>query len=250
MNKVGNAELRASLQELAQLGSPVDLAVADVVRENQGEPQDLEIEQVGGFHESHTYQLKDGRAAFIACLRITNRTAKAIYPVEMEMCPFWQDSAIDWLEPRRIPTKFSKKADSGHECYRFPDGLQFPVDQVLNHVIFGHQRLMPKKPVEGLLLATGGRMPADLRHGQMLDVVLTITGSDHAEYRAPIHLFIDRVVYQPKPEKAKTIVLGRQAGGLDGAPAITDSALPGSRATVVAPDVALAELIPLTNLVE
>jgi len=220
--KGNNADLRASLQELAQLGSPVDLSVADEVRENQQlENQELEIEQIGGVHESHIFQLKDGRAAFLAYVRITNQTTKAIYPVEMEMQPFWQDPTIDWLEPRRIPVRCRKKPDYSYECYRFPDGTELSFHEVLNHVIFGRRKLMPKQPVEGWLLATGGRMPSDLKHGQMPDVVLTITGSDHTEYRTTITFWVDRVVPQPKPVRAETIALG---GGLDGAPVITDSA--------------------------
>jgi len=244
----GVANLRASLQELARLGSPVDLSVADVGRANQTENQDLEIEQIGGVHESHIYQLKDGRAAFVAQVRIANQTNKPIYPLEMEMQLFWQDPTVDWLEPRRIKVNGRKKPNYSYQCYRFPDGLQFSAAEVVNHVIFGHRMLIPNKPIEGLLLATGGRMPADLKHGQTLDVALTITDSAYTEHRATIDFWVNRVVYQPKPVRANTV----NFGGMDGPPVITDSVQfgPGRCETGFSVDLPLSGITPCTKLVE
>src|ERR1035441_2235932 len=56
MNKTAsNARLKASLEELAGLGSPVDLSVVDMEVENEK----VEIEQVGGMLESHIFQLQN-----------------------------------------------------------------------------------------------------------------------------------------------------------------------------------------------
>lgn len=243
----GVANLRASLQELARLGSPVDLSVADVGRANQTENQDLEIEQIGGVHESHIYQLKDGRAAFVAQVRIANQTNKPIYPLEMEMQLFWQDPTVDWLEPRPIKVNGRKKPNYSYQCYRFPDGLQFSAAEVVNHVIFGHRMLIPNKPIEGLLLATGGRMPADLKHGQTLDVALTITDSAYTEHRATIDFWVNRVVYQPKPVRANTV----NFGGMDGPPVIIDPVQirPGLSETGFSADFPLSGKTPFTKLV-
>ena len=51
--------LRDSLRELAELGSPVDLSVAT----EESRPCKLEIQQVGGMHESRLFELEDGRIA-------------------------------------------------------------------------------------------------------------------------------------------------------------------------------------------
>ena len=73
MNKTAsNARLKASLEELAQLGSPVDLSVAVTEVENEK----VEIEQVGGINESHLFELQDGRVACMADIAVTNQTVK------------------------------------------------------------------------------------------------------------------------------------------------------------------------------
>ena len=55
-NNVSNARLKASLEELARFGCPVDLSVALTGVENEK----VQIEQVGGIHESHIFELEDG----------------------------------------------------------------------------------------------------------------------------------------------------------------------------------------------
>ena len=60
--------LRASLEELKTLGSPVDLSVAKVDEENAK----LEIEQVGGVHESMIFELGNGQVGYMLDVRITN----------------------------------------------------------------------------------------------------------------------------------------------------------------------------------
>jgi len=62
------AELQASLEELAQFGSTVDLARTNEPAENAK----VEIIQVGGIHESQVFELEDGRVACIDALAITN----------------------------------------------------------------------------------------------------------------------------------------------------------------------------------
>ena len=55
-------------------------------------------------------------------------------------------------------------------------------------------------------------MPAGLRHGQWLDMVLTIIGSDHAEYSTTLSLWTERLQVRTKIVKARTSIfagLGR-----------------------------------------
>ena len=82
MNKTAlNARLKASLEELARLGSPVDLSVAVTEVENEK----VEIEQVGGVFESHLFELQDGRVACIADIAVTNQTSRTIDLIDVEL---------------------------------------------------------------------------------------------------------------------------------------------------------------------
>jgi hypothetical protein len=71
--------------------------------------------------------------------------------------------------------------------------LEYPRDLVLNHTLLEECSLQPGYPLTGLLLATGGPMPHDLRHGQWLEPTLALIASDHREYTGQIRLWTDRL---------------------------------------------------------
>ena len=198
----GSRDLRASLQELARLGSRVDLSVADSDHENEK----LEITQLEGLLESSIFELADGRAGYRTYLRITNQTHRTIYTPEVELRTSWEGDFFHWLQPLRIPFRDGKKTDASYEIYRFPgpSGLELEYDDVLNHVLLEDRCITPERPLEGWLLASGWRMPAELRHGQLVDVTLAIIGSDHTEYTQNIRLWTERRETRPKSTE-KTI---------------------------------------------
>ncbi len=202
----GSADLRASLQELIRAGSPVDLSVADSDRENEK----LEITQVGGIHESSIFELPNGRAGYRMALLITNQTSQTIYTSELELRTSREDNFFQWLSPLRIPVRNRRKPNTSYQAYRFPgpSGLELPYDQVLNHILGEGRGLPPNRPIEGWLLAVGGRMPAELRHGQWLDVTLAIVGSDHTEYTQDIRLWTERLEARPKAMERRSNLFG------------------------------------------
>ena len=214
-NTVGSAALRASLQELSRLGSPVDLSVADA----DGEKDKLEITQLGGVHDSQVFELPDGRLACMMALRITNQTSRTIYILDSRIAAdFWEDDFFDWLTSSRIPVKNRKKPDTSYLAYRFPGplGLELPYDQVMNHILLEGQKLTPKRPQAGWLLAVGGPMPPELRHGQWLDATLAIIGSDHSEYTQDIRLWTERLAPKPKSAQPRRGLVARSNGGDNG----------------------------------
>jgi len=210
-----NPNVHASLQELARLGSPVDLCAGQpsgpVVADTDRENEKLEIAQVGGIHDSSIFELPDGRAGCRIVLRITNQTSRAIYTPEVELrASSWEDDFFQWLEPLRIPVRNRRKPDTSYQVYRFPgpSGLELQYDQVLNHILLEDQSVAPGRPFEGFLLAVGGRMPAELRHGQWLDVTLAIVGSDHTEYTQDIRLWTERLETRPKAMERRSNLFG------------------------------------------
>jgi hypothetical protein len=201
-------ELRASLKELAELGSPVDISVAEFENANQAHIATLEIEQVG--RDSQICQQGDGEACYMAYMRITNQTKEAIYPVEVELRSFWGESITDLLPPSQIPIHRRWKPDSSYPGHRFPQGRELShEDQVLNGLLLNRERLVPKRPLEGWLLALGNPLPADVKHGQIHELVLTITGSDQTKYSQAISFWVDRAAPRAKATKATA------SGGLD-----------------------------------
>ena len=58
-------------------------------------------------------------------------------------------------------------------CFPCSDGLEFPREQVLNHHLAENGKLT-RRPMHGLLLAIGGRMPDTLRHGSLLEAGLIL----------------------------------------------------------------------------
>src|SRR2546425_10838414 len=207
-----NPNVHASLQELARLGSPVDLcagqpSMADTDRENEK----LEIAQVGGIHDSSIFELPDGRAGCRIVLLITNQTSRAIHTPEVELrTSSWEDDFFQWLEPLSIQVRNSRKPDTSYQVYRFPgpSGLELQYDQVLNHILLEDQSVAPERPFKGFLLAVGGRMPAELRHGQFIDVTLAIIGSDHTEYTQSICLWTERLETRPKAMERRSNLFG------------------------------------------
>jgi len=209
MRKTGlsTSKLKESLQELAQLGSPVDLSVAvpEVEREQ------VEIERVGGIYDSKIFELQDGRFAFMADIAVTNQTSRPIYGVDVQLRTGWGDSRWDWLTSRRIYSQGRAKGDYSYSVYQFPGkfGLQLEYDQVINHVLLERRTLPSRRRVEGYLLGIGGFMPAELRHGQWLKLSLAIIGCDHTEYATTIDLWTERLEVRPKVVKPRTSLFAR-----------------------------------------
>jgi hypothetical protein len=195
-----NVRLGADLRELAAAGSTVDCSVARTTEENA----EVEICQVGGVYESMVFELPNRRTGYILDLEITNQTSKTIYCLpETELRMPWEDPLFDWLpdpkETGRTVSYFVRKngrrerVDVAAESYCFSSTLDYPRELVLNHVLLKGCSLQPGCPLTGLLLATGGPMPHDLRHGQWLEPTLALIASNHREYTARIQLWTERL---------------------------------------------------------
>jgi len=184
-NTLKTAQLRASLEELSRAGSPVDLSVA----EQPIESRKVIIEQVGGIYESFLQELENGRTACVIDIAVTNLTSRAIDVADVQLSTHWGDCLWQWLQPTEINFRDRNRPCSFLE-YRFPGkcGLQLLYDGVINQVLLGRRRLPGTRSVEGWLLGIGGRMPAELRPGQWLDLSLTIVGADYVEYSAMIQV--------------------------------------------------------------
>jgi hypothetical protein len=204
-NTQDNVRLGADLRELAAAGSTVDCSVARTPEENV----EVEICQVGGVYESMVFELPNGRTGYILDLEITNQTSKTIYCSETELRMQWEDALFDWLpdpkETGRTVSYFVKKnghrerVDVASESYYFSGTqLDYPRELVLNHILLKGCSLQPGCPLKGLLLASGGPMPHDLRHGQWVKPTLALIASNHLEYTARIHLWTDRLEVDEK----------------------------------------------------
>jgi hypothetical protein len=159
----------------------------------------LEIQQVGGTHDSRIFELDSGRAGYIIDLRVTNHTSRPM-DVDVELRLPWNDEMFDCLMATEIPLHFRRKPDRSYRAYRFPGkhALEFPCEEVLNRRLAEGGCLPIKRSVRGLLLATGGLMPADLKHGQWLDGALALIDSDHNEYIQTIKLWTERLELRPR----------------------------------------------------
>lgn len=201
------ARLRARLRDLAAAGSKVDCSLGRTPEENP----EVEICLVGGIYESTVFEMPDRRAGYIMDLEITNQTPKTIYLSEKELRKSWEDTLFDWLpdpkESGRTLSYFRRKRNGGrervevaNESYCFPGDatLEYSRELVLNHILLKGCALQPGCPLTGLLLATGGPMPPDLRHGQWLKPTLVLIASDHREHRAQIQLWTDRLEIDEK----------------------------------------------------
>ncbi len=189
-----------SLKELAEQGIPVDVSVADVDIEDKPTPG-LEIEQVGWEYQSRIFELSNGLTGYMLELDITNQTSRTLYPCYVELPLSWEDLRFDWmLDPRE------------EDFYSFgKNSLELPSDQVINHVLLSEKGLKPKRPLQGSLLAIGGPMPQNLRHGQWIEPTLTITTSDHAEWSLMTSLWVERLEDRPTSQTRKRDVYGQPA---------------------------------------
>jgi hypothetical protein len=194
MNKTAsNARLKSSLEELRQLGSPVDLSVVTEV-----ENEKVEIEQIGGMLESHIFQLQNRRVAYIADIAVTNQTSRSIDVIDVALQTPWDNRLFEWVTPLQVKLQGRAKRGNGL-VYEFPGerGLRFAYDEVINHRLLEGKKLPGKRRLEGLLLGIGGFMPDNLVHGELLEMSLTIVGADHAEYSASIRLWTERLLVRP-----------------------------------------------------
>lgn len=217
-----SVRLGATLRDLAAVGSTVDLSVAAVLEENVK----VEICQVGGVTESTVLELPDGRAGYIFDLEIINQTSETIYLSETELRLPWEDPLFDWLpDPKETERtiSYSRKKPNGRrehvdvvsESYWFAGGaeLEYPRELVLNHVLLQQCALPPRRPLKGLLLARGGPLPTNLRHGHWLKPTFALIASNHIEYAVEIQLWTNRLEV-PKRTK-QTPNLYRDPVGLE-----------------------------------
>ncbi|MDP9159844.1 MAG: hypothetical protein M3O09_06390 [Acidobacteriota bacterium] len=201
-------KLGAALRELSAVGSPVDVSVA----EDTGENQKVEIEQIGGPHESMIFELPDTRSGYILDLEIVNQTSKTLYCSDIELRVPWEDASLAWLpDPKDTEQRFSyirknrygrrERVDVASELYCFPGGsqLEYPRDEVLNHILLKQCTIPPHRPLKGLILAAGTPMPNVLRHGQWLDATFSIFASDHDEFSVKAQFWVERLQFKPKP---------------------------------------------------
>lgn len=206
MNKIAEqARLKASLEELARFGSPVDSTVADLRIENEK----VQIDQIGGIFESQIFQLQNRRGAYIADIAVTNQTSRTIDVIDVELRTPWDNRLVEWVTPFQVEVTPLQVKLQGHPkrenplVYEFPGerALRFAYDEVINHHLLEARKLPAKRRLEGLLLGIGDFMPDNLVHGELLEMSLTITGADHAEYATTIHLWTERL---PRPTIVKT----------------------------------------------
>lgn len=186
--------LEDSLRELAELGSPLDLSVVT----EETHMCKLEIQQVGGVHESMVFRLEDGRIAYMVDLEVCNHMSRPIHIADIELRLPWndEDRPLDWLVPHTIVTKNRQgRTTSSYLEYRFPgkNSLELSADIVINRALVERKILPSRRPVCGLLLAIGGRMPRDLFHGGWVDATLVISTFDGTEFCQPIRFWTDRL---------------------------------------------------------
>jgi hypothetical protein len=199
-------KLGANLRALDAAGSRVDCSVAGTSEENT----EVEICLVGGIHDSMVFELPDGRTGYILDSQIINQTSKTICLFDAELRMSWEDPLFAWLpdpkETGRTESYFVRKngrrqrVEVASESYYFGAGIEldYPRELVLNHVLLKGRGLQPRCPLLGLLLATGGPMPHDLRHGQWLEPTLVLIASNHREYTGRIRLWTERLEIEQK----------------------------------------------------
>jgi hypothetical protein len=118
--------------------------------------------------------------------------------INLELRTPWNDGFFQWL----TPIEMNAGRRRSYKVYRFPGHrLEFAYDEVINHHLMARRKLSGKRLLEGFLLGIGGLMPAELRHGQRIDIPLVITGADNVEHTEILDLWTDRLV--PRPEVAK-----------------------------------------------
>jgi hypothetical protein len=218
----------ASARKMQALGSHISIPQEwlRVAEDCEQQNAKLEIQQVGGIHDSKIFELDYGRAGCIVDLSLTNHTSRPMY-VEVELRLPWHDEMLDWLMATDIPLHYRGKPDGSYRAYRFPGrhALEFPCEEVLNYRLAERGCLPIKRPISGLLLASGGLLPADLKHGQWLDVALALIDSDHNEYIQKIKLWTERLELRPTAMARRRTRLRDELGSsINGA--VADVALP------------------------
>jgi hypothetical protein len=202
-NKWGREELGHSLEELAALGSPVDLSVVQ-------EDLSLNIEQGGGPSDSIIFDLPHHRAGYILDIELLNLRSKTIYLVDLILELAWEDPWFQWLPDPETQNHNAKKAQGNklkrtrmqpppRYCFPSSNGLEFPRDRVLNHYLTENGKLT-QKPMRGLLLAIGGRMPDSLRHGSLLEASLVVRDVEGFAYRGAVTFCVERRDVMTKPQ--------------------------------------------------
>ena len=194
------SRLRETLQELARLGSPVDLAVAETKTARW-----IEIFQAGEIHSSQAFELPGGQIGYMAEITVTNLTSRSIFGVDVELRPPWDDDFFHWLQPRKgtYLNRFRKKEI--FHFYQFPrTNIRFDYEDVINHQLIGDVNLPAKRPITGWLLAIGGRIPDNLQQGQWCRLPLVVHASDHSEYSTELELWtvrlsVGKVSKPPRP---------------------------------------------------
>src|ERR1700730_17242712 len=62
---------------------------------------DVEIEQVGGVHDSIVFELRSGLSGYVVDMVITNQTSRTIYCRDIELRLPWEDSLFYWMQDPR-----------------------------------------------------------------------------------------------------------------------------------------------------
>jgi hypothetical protein len=82
-------------------------------------------------------------------------------------------------------------------CFPSPDALEYSRDQVLNHYLAENGKLT-QKPMRGVLLAIGARMPEGLAHGSPLKASLVLRDVEGITHRHAVTFCVDRRAVTPK----------------------------------------------------
>jgi len=205
MQKECGMGLRYALQELAESGSPVDLSVTE-------ENYCLQIQQVGGLSDSIIFDLPNHRAGFILDLEIVNRRPKTIYLLDLELQLPWEDPWFQWLPDPGTQNHNARKAQGKNlkrmrmqspprYCFPSSDGPEYSRDEVLNHHLAENGKLT-QKPMRGVLLAIGGRMPDSLLNGSFLKASLVLRNVQGIAHRGAVTFCVERrnVTTKPGPQ--------------------------------------------------
>jgi hypothetical protein len=218
----------ALLRKMHELGSPIDLSVAE-------EERGLEINQLSPVCDTNILDLDYGRSGCFFYVAIINQTSRPIYCVDLELRIGWPSFAFHWLPDPR------ERQYSAH-YYALPStgAPEFPHGEVLNHVFLSEVErcvLTPRVPYEGWLLGVGGSLPCDLRHRECVEATLAIIASDDTEYTGKISFVAERHAVKPKFMKRERSLYTEPAGRRI-EPLVGDSIAPisGSGATDPLPD--------------
>ncbi len=185
---IADTRLRDILEQLASVGSPVDLTVCEAGQENAK----LEILQQGWVGGSQVLELESGRAAFMAELAITSQSSRTIDIVDVELQWPWGQGSFQWLSPVSVPLpRQARRRQEWHTAY-WLGRLEFPCDEVINEALIKRRKLSARSRIEGMLLGVGGSIPMGIRNRQLLSMRLAIYTADHAECSADLKVLLQR----------------------------------------------------------